>query len=201
VFELERNRELPGSCAPALSEGELVLVAGGGRGGGGPDRAQERENQMMVGLGVEYDPETGLETYNNWVNGTSQYEYEEALALAQTDQGIEQLAWDPSLDTWIDELEWDPSLDTVPPGTTYAQIQKQANAIAALAAAGVSARTAASKLAASKTPAAKTQVVACKSGVDASGKCKDLVPGLANNYLVMGAGIFGMFMIVLAMRR
>jgi hypothetical protein len=141
----------------------------------------------MVGLGVEYDPETGMEIYDYGDGGTSQYEH------------IEQLEWDPSLDTWIEELQWDPSLDTVPPGTTYAQIQKQAAAIAALAAAGVGSRTAAAKLAAAKTSSAGTRLVACKSGADASGRCKDLVPGLANNYLVMGAGILAMLMIVLAM--
>jgi hypothetical protein len=143
---------------------------------------------MMIGLGVEYDPETGMAMpdVSSDLGLTSQYEYEEQAALQQKDQAIAQ-------------LEWDPSLDTVPPGTTVAQIQKQAAAVTALNAATAAATTAAAKVAAAKTATAKTQVVACKSGVDTSGKCKDVVPGLANNYLVMGAGIFGMLMIVLAM--
>jgi hypothetical protein len=154
---------------------------------------------MMIGLGAEYDPETGMELYattspveiyapgSTDLGLTSQYEYEEQAALQQQEQAIEQ-------------LEWDPSLDTVPPGTTIAQFQKQAAAVTALTAATAAAKAAAAKVSATKaTTTARTQVVACKSGVDASGKCKDYVPGLSNSWLVGGAGIFAMLMIVLAM--
>ena len=157
---------------------------------------------MMIGLGVEYDPETGMEipTVTDYTSvgagGTSQYEAEDQWALQQADQAIEQ-------------LEWDPSLDTAPPGTTTAQIQKQAAAVTALKSATAATTTSATaaaiaaalaaKTATVKKTTATTQTVACKSGVDTAGKCKDVVPGLANNYLVMGAGIFGMLMIVLVM--
>ena len=138
---------------------------------------------MMLGLGTEYDPETGMTIYDY----------------------IEPLEWDPSLDTEyqaaFEQLEWDPMLDTVPPGTTLAQIQKQSSAVAAMIAAAAAGKAATAKGATAKTPA-RTQierVIACKSGADASGKCKDYVPGLSNSWLVGGAGIFAMLMIVLAM--